>query len=286
MQVPGCWGHIGFGCLDVPNTGRVWLSPPGLPSRLQPEPSSSLVGTGAAVAKWGRSRTPSSITPAPGTLWSSWNGSWSLRGDESLGSPVLEPVPAAQVEFGGQSSPQGPAGGCQSWGRDSGSVSLSLGSWERALRRWSGDEPAVAQMWPLRARGGSGSFWRGFNLLWNCCRWHGRKEWRNMACQGRVPYFKLLPLPGNKYASLQNNNYKAWEKIQGTQNPSVGVGVLADARLGVFGGNVIPEGHGWLRVVLGLKKGQMCSLLPGTPRMHHVPAATSHAKPPGRGVAS
>lgn len=80
--------------------------------------------------------------------------------------------------------------------------------------------------------------------MWNCCRWHGRKERRNTACQGRVPYFKLLPLPGNKYASLQNNNYKAWEKIQGTQNPSVGVGVLADARLGVFGGNVIPAGHG------------------------------------------
>lgn len=95
--------------------------------------------------------------------------------------------------------------------------------------------------------GGSGSFWRGLNLLWNCCRWHGRKERRNTACQGRVPYFKLLPLPRNKYASLQNNNYKAWEKIQGAQNPSVGVGVLADARPGVFGGNVIPAGHGWLR---------------------------------------
>lgn len=95
--------------------------------------------------------------------------------------------------------------------------------------------------------GGSGSFWRGLNLLWDCCRWHGRKEQRNTACQGRVPYFKLLPLPGNKYASLQNNNYKAWEKIQGSQNPSVGVGVLADAWLGVSGGNVIPAGHGWLR---------------------------------------
>lgn len=59
----------------------------------------------------------------------------------------------------------------------------------------------------------------------------GRKERGNMGCQGRVPYFKPLPLPGNKCASLQNNDYKAWERIQGTQNPSVGIGALAEALL-------------------------------------------------------
>lgn len=52
-----------------------------------------------------------------------------------------------------------------------------------------------------------------------------------MRCQGRAPYFKPLPLPENKCASLQSNNYKAWERIQGTQNPSVGIGALAEAVL-------------------------------------------------------
>lgn len=170
-------------------------------------------------------------------------------------------------------------------GRGCGGVAFSLGSWVRALRRWRRDELAMAQMWPLRARGGSGSSWRGFNLLWNCCRWHGRKERRNMACQGRVPYFKLLPLPGNKYASLQNNNYKAWEKIQGTQNASVGVGVLADARLVGMSSQRVTAGSEtciWSCVVI--EKGG--NVLPGTPRMHPILAATSHVKPPGRRIAS
>lgn len=36
----------------------------------------------------------------------------------------------------------------------------------------------------------------------------------HQGCQVRVPYFKPIPLPGNKCASLQNNNYKSWEGVQ------------------------------------------------------------------------
>lgn len=187
----------------------------------------------------GGNQAPSSITPAPGTLWSSRKGSCSLGCDESSG---FSPAGACACSSGGIWGPILPPGTC--WGLPvPGECGLfPWESWVCALCRWRGMSPGtdVAPAGP----GGSGSFWRGFNLLWDCCRWHGRKERRNTACQGRVPYFKLLPLPGNKYASLQNNNYEAWEKIQGAQKPSVGVGVLADAWLGVFGGNVIPAGHG------------------------------------------
>lgn len=106
----------------------------------------------------GGNQAPSSITPAPGTLWSSWNGAWSLGCDESSG---LTRAGACARSSGpwGLTLPPGTRGGL---GR--GLPVLREGLWERGLflweldpcsglRRWRRDEPAVAQMWPLRARG-------------------------------------------------------------------------------------------------------------------------------------
>lgn len=91
-----------------------------------------------------------------------------------------------------------------------------------------------------RSSGSSAGWWlvreRIFFLI--CCemmcRWHSRPAGRNGGTwdtKAGFLIFKPLPLPGNKCASLQNNNYKAWERIQGTQNPSVGIGALAEALL-------------------------------------------------------
>lgn len=132
MQVSRFWGHI----------GDVWMSP-----------SPPLMPVAEAIELfaqdwcfWGsyncfRNQAPSTITPAPGTLWSSWNGSWSLGCDESSG---LTPAGACACSSGGIWGLILPhkdlLGAASPWG---GTVedSFPWESWVCAVFRWWGDEP-------------------------------------------------------------------------------------------------------------------------------------------------